>query len=135
MESISGKLIVYHTEMGSILYSGKLARAFALESIFFYDSLYIFPIAPLQYGKVQQFPPPTLSSIKWSRLNLDIVASYKLRFACDIQNAMKASKGTKGVHLSWLFPISSFVHFFASCIGLMNPTFSSLSISSLTHFA
>ena len=52
-----------------------------------------------------------------------IAASYKLRFACDIQNAMKASTGAKGVHLSWLLPISSFVHFFASCTGVKKTKF------------
>ena len=123
MESISGKLTVYHTEMGSILYSGKLASALALEGIFFYDSLYVLPTGHLQYGKLQQLPPPALSSIEWPRLNPDIAASYKLRFTCDIHNAMKASTGAKGVHLSWLLPISSFVHFFASCTGLKKTKF------------
>ena len=123
MESISGKLIVYHTEMGSILYSGKLASALALEGIFFYDSLYILPTSQHQYGKLQQLPPPTLSSIEWPRLNPDIAASYKRRFVCDIQNAMNASTGAKGVHLSWLLPISCFVHFFASCTGLKKTKF------------
>ena len=103
--------------------SGKLASALALEGIFFYDSLYILPTSQHQYGKLQQLPPPALSSIECPCLNPDIAASYKLKFSCDIQNAMKASTGAKGVHLSQLLPISSFVHFFASCIGLKKTKF------------
>ncbi len=58
-----------------------------------------------------------------ANLNLDMAASYKLRFACDIQNATKPSTGAKGVHLSWIFPFSNFVCFFASCTGLKKTKF------------
>ena len=116
-------ITVFHIEIGSILYSGKLARTLASQGIFFYDALYVLPTSQLQYGKVKQLPPLALSSIEWPHLNPNIAASYKLKFACDIQIAMKPSTGARGVHLSWLVPTSTFAHFFASCSGMKKTKF------------
>ncbi len=57
VDTISGKLTVHHTEMGSILYNGTLPSTLASEGVFFYDSLYVLPSVNLQYGKLQPLPP------------------------------------------------------------------------------
>ena len=118
VDTISGKLTVYHTEMGSILYNGTLPSTLALEGVFFYDSLYVLPSVNLQYGKLQLLPPPALNSVEWPHIHHNVVGSYKLRFVSDIHNAMKSSTGSKGVHLSWLLSVSCFASFFASCTGI-----------------
>ena len=43
IDCITGKLTVYHIEIGSIIYSDRLASALDLEGIFFYDSIYKLP--------------------------------------------------------------------------------------------
>lgn len=52
VECISGKITVYHSEIGSILYGGKLPSALAAEGIFFYEALYVLPIGKSKYGKL-----------------------------------------------------------------------------------
>ena len=63
VECISGKITVYHSEIGSILYGGKLPSALAVEGIFFYEALYVLSIGKRKYGKLYPIPPPTLNSM------------------------------------------------------------------------
>ena len=123
VECISGKITVYHSEIGSILYGGKLPSALAVEGIFFYEALYVLPVGKSKYGKLQPIPPPPLNSMQWPYPNLEVVASYKLKFVNDIQAAMKPSTGSRGVHLSWLLPLSCFAYFFGSWLGVKRTKF------------
>ncbi len=118
IDCITGKLTVYHTEIGSILYNDRLPSALASEGIFFYDSIYKLPTVSFGYGKLHAIPPPPLNCSEWPDVHDDIAGSYKVRFVCDIQNAMKPSTGSKGVHLSWLLPIACFASFFCFCTGI-----------------
>lgn len=117
VECLSGKIVVYHTEIGSILYGGKLPSALASEGIFFYEFLYVLPIVKCQYGQLHPIPPPSLDSVDWPFLSLDVAASFKLKIVGDIQGGMKPSTGAKGVHLSWAMPLSCFAFLFKSCVG------------------
>lgn len=110
--------MVYHIELGSILYNDCLPSALALEGIFFYDSIYKLPTVSFGYGKMHAMPFPPLNCSEWPKVHGDIARSYKACFVCDILNAMKPSTGSKGVHLSWLFPIAGFASFFCFCTGI-----------------
>ena len=61
--------------------------------------------------------------MQWPYPNLEVVASYKLKFVNDIQAAMKPSTGSRGVHLSWLLPLSCFAYFFGSWLGVKRTKF------------
>jgi hypothetical protein len=123
VECLSGMFLAYHTEIGTILYGGKLQSTLANEGIFFYESSYVLPVGKNKYGKLQPIPPPSLNSVEWPHPSLDVAASYKLKFVTDIQGAMKPSTGAKGVHLSWLFPHSCFAYIFGSWAGLKRTKF------------
>lgn len=118
IECITGRINVYHIELGSILYSNRLPSTLAAEGIFFYDSTYLLPTASFGYGKLLASPPPPLNAVEWPDIHGDIAMSYKHRFSSDILNAMKPSTGSKGVHLSWLLPILCFASMFRFCAGI-----------------
>lgn len=79
VECLSGKILVFHTEIGSILYGSKLPSTLATEGIFFYESLYVLPIGKAKYGKLQPISPPSLSSVDWPCPSLDVATSYRLK--------------------------------------------------------
>ena len=78
IDSITGRLTVYHTEIRSIIYNDHLPSTLASDGIFFYDSVYVLPTVSFGYGKLHAIPPPPLNCSEWPNVHDDIAGSYKL---------------------------------------------------------
>lgn len=116
MECLSGKIHVWHEDIGSLIYDNNSGSQLATQNIFFYNSLYA-----VESQRLQCVPLPPLSSCEWFRGSLELSGACKSKIKFDINSAMKPTTGSKDVHLSWFIPFSLFAHLFGSC-GVLRKT-------------
>ena len=79
----------------------------------FYSHSYTIP-THTRFGTLVELPLPTFSNQEWIVPNLSTLECYRLKVRADIRNNLKATLGSRHVHLKWTMPIDVYVDLFST---------------------
>jgi hypothetical protein len=112
IRSLTGTFQAMHASVGEAIFACETASELAQSSIFFFTHTYVVPKKAGFFGKLEEIPTPPLFGNEWPKPDVFSVMALRSKMTFDIKGALKFSKASRSVGLSWFCPMHIFAHIF-----------------------
>lgn len=113
IESVTGVLQVFHSQIGELLYAGQSPTWLKNEGVWFYKYNYFLPQSSL-HGHLEENILPSLNTLEWQHNGETVQAiinSFRFKLFSDVQGGMKEN-GSVRVRFDIFMPFYIFIYFF-----------------------